>query len=73
MTLYTFYPCQPDGGSGTFEAFDLDADDQVPALARKMLAEHAHSVYVAVWEGDRLVATTYREPAARPEQALAGA
>ena len=71
MTLYTFYPCHPDGGSSTFEAFDLDADDQVPAFARKVLAEHSHAAYVAVWEDDRLVATTHRQAPGREPAAQA--
>jgi hypothetical protein len=60
MTLYTFYPCHTDGGSSTFAVFDLDADDQVPAIAQAILADHLHCAYVAVWEGDRPVMTSHR-------------
>jgi len=60
MTLYTFYPCHPDGGSSTFAVFDLDADHQAPALARELLAEHPHCTHVAVWDGDRPVVTIGR-------------
>jgi hypothetical protein len=61
VAIYTFYPCKRDGGSEVFEVYDLPSDDPVEQVARVVLKEHASCAYVAVWAGERRVATFSRE------------
>jgi hypothetical protein len=65
MAIYTFYLCNLGGGAASFEAFDLGSDEDAPARALKMLAEHPNCTYVAVWDGERPVLERHRE---RPDQ-----
>jgi len=65
MPIYTFYPCQADGSSPTFEAFDLAGDDEALTRASLMLDEHHSCAFVTVWQGDREVLTLPRIPRAR--------
>lgn len=60
MALYTFYLCRPDGGAASFEAFELASDAQAQRRAPQLLAEHQSCAYVAIWDGDRPVATLHR-------------
>lgn len=55
MSLFTFYLYRPDGSSIAFETFELMGDDQAFSRARKVLVEHASSVQVEIWTGERLV------------------
>ena len=55
MPIYTFYPCRADGSSTTFEAFELDGDEEARVRASLLLEQHASCAYVTVWQGDRQV------------------
>jgi hypothetical protein len=61
MPLFTFYPCKPDGSSTAFETFDLADDSAALARADRVLADHASSVEVVVWQGERCVGAILRE------------
>lgn len=63
MSLYTFYPCLPNGRSLTFEARELADDAAAEALALAVLDDHPTSAYVVVWNGTREV-WTRRRPSA---------
>ena len=63
--LYTFYPCDPDGSSQTFEAVELPGDRLAAERAELILRDHASCAYVAVWEGDRPVLTLARRALGR--------
>ncbi len=60
MSLFTFYPCRSDGSSTAFETFELIDDDQALLRARQVLADHASSVEVVVWAGERCVGAVKR-------------
>lgn len=60
MPLFTFYPCRPDGSSTAFETFELPDDDQALGRARQVLREHASSVEVVIWHGERRVGAVAR-------------
>lgn len=73
MSMYTFHMCNADNSSGTFEAFELEADSDTYPRAGRLLTEHPSAIYVSVWEGDRPVLIRSREapfrlPATRPAQ-----
>lgn len=55
MPLFTFYPLRPDGSSTAFETFELPDDQHALTQARRVLTEHASSVEVAIWSGERQV------------------
>ena len=60
MPLFTFYPCRPDGSSTAFETFELPDDQQALTTARRVLDEHASSVEVVIWSGERQVGVIER-------------
>jgi hypothetical protein len=55
MALYTFYPRMRDGSALTFDAIELDDDEQALGHCQLVLAEHPSATQVIVWEGDRRV------------------
>ena len=63
MPLFTFYPCRSDGSSTAFETFELPDDDGALARARQVLADHASSVEVVIWAGERRVGEVRRSAA----------
>ncbi len=60
MPLYTLYPCRPDGSSDTFATFELADDGEAGLRALHLLDRHATAAYVAIWCGERKVATRDR-------------
>jgi hypothetical protein len=60
MSIYTFYPCQPDGSSTTFQAIELAEDRSAAAHAAALLDQHPSCAYIAVWCGERKVLTYSR-------------
>lgn len=69
MPLYTFYPCDCDGVSNTFEAHELPPEAKVADFALKVLLEHPSCDYVEVWQGERYVLTKgYRQAGAGGEK-----
>ncbi len=73
MAIYTFYLCNPDGRSISFEAFELGGDNSAPERALKLLGEHPSCAYVAVWEGDRPILERHRAPTFNQPQPHSGA
>jgi hypothetical protein len=73
MPIYTFYLCNLDGGSNSFEAFELGGDKSAPDRALKLLGEHPSCAYVAVWEGDRPILERHRTAAFSRPQVHSGA
>lgn len=63
MPLFTFYPFRSDGSSTAFETFELPDDDRALARARQVLREHASSVEVVIWQGERKVGAVARTTA----------
>ena len=61
--LFTFYPCRPDGSSTAFETFELGDDNDALSRARQVLDEHASSVEVVIWQGERRVGAVARTTA----------
>lgn len=55
MPLYTFYPCLWDGSSTTFEALELDGDDDARERAAVLKQQHPSCAFVTVWRGDSQV------------------
>jgi hypothetical protein len=55
MPLYTFFPCDENGGSTTFVTLDLEDDGAARALVAAIIGDHKSCSYVALWCGDRLV------------------
>lgn len=55
MPIYTFYPCRRDGSSATFEAFELDGDDDARKHAAVLKQQHPTCAFVTVWRGDSQV------------------
>lgn len=63
MGLFTFYPCRQDGSSTAFVTADLADDRQALAHARRVLEDHASSVEVIIWQGERQVGAVSRADA----------
>ena len=63
MSLFTFYPCRPDGSSIAFEVFDCHDDDSALDTAQRVLSEHRSSIEVVVWQGERRVGAVSRAAA----------
>lgn len=57
MSMYTFFPCQADGGSIGLRARELNSDAEAMAFAADLLAEYDSCAYLAVWDGERAVGT----------------
>ena len=64
MSLYTLYPCKPDGTSETFISFDLTDDAEAYVRALHVLDQHPSASHVAIWCGERKVAVRRREEGA---------
>lgn len=62
MPIYTFYLCNLDGSSNSFEAIELTGDEMAVERAPTLLREHPNCAYVAVWEGDRPIHALHRRP-----------
>jgi len=72
MPMYTFHLCSQDGGSPSFEAFELHRDDATFAKAGELLEQHPSCDHVEVWQNDRAVLALHREqPLIRPVRELA--
>ncbi|MFL5297197.1 MAG: hypothetical protein ACJ798_12520 [Phenylobacterium sp.] len=61
MALYTFYFCNRDGTSASFETFELADDLEAAGRAATLLNEHLSCAYVAIWCGERIVGRRERE------------
>lgn len=55
MTLYTFFLCQADGSSHSFEAHELRDDQTAASFAQVVLRQHGSAAYVMVYAGERFV------------------
>lgn len=55
MPLFTFYPYRPDGSSASFETYECPDDAAALVRAQHVLTEHASSVEVVIWLGERRV------------------
>lgn len=67
MAMYTFHICRADGGSPSFEAFDLPGDREVFTRAEAMLDQHPTCDHVEVWQDERAVLALHRDqPVFRP-------
>lgn len=67
MPMYTFHLCRADGGSPSFEAFELRDDGAIFAHAERLLEQHQSCDHVEVWENERAVLALHREqPVFRP-------
>ena len=55
MPLFTFYPYRPDGSAPAFETYECPDDATALDRARRVLTDHASSVEVVVWLGERRV------------------
>lgn len=55
MPMYTFHLCQPDGSSGSFEAFELIDDTAATVKAVGLLKAHPTADHVVGWDGARRV------------------
>jgi len=62
MTLYTFYLCDADGFSASFDTRDLPYDSATFSIAGDLLKDHVTAEHVAVWNDDRAVLSRHREP-----------
>jgi len=62
MAIYTFYPGKDDGTSSTFEAYDLPSDECARNRAELILQEHQSCTRVAIWAGERKVASIAAHP-----------
>jgi hypothetical protein len=60
MPLYTFYPCKPDGTADTFITEDLWDDGEACVRALHLLDLHPSATSIAVWAGERKVASRTR-------------
>jgi DNA integrity scanning protein DisA with diadenylate cyclase activity len=69
--MFTFYLCQEDGASGSFEAFELMDESGLRQRAAEMLAGHASASYVNVWNADRKVLTLHRHELAESAREMA--
>lgn len=63
MPLFTFYACQPDGGSTAFETIECLDDATALSRAPRVLDDHLSAVEVVVWHGERRVGALSRVPA----------
>lgn len=61
MALYSFYPCQRNGSSLSFEAYDVRDDAEAFVQAIIMLQQHTTAAYVAVWCGERSICLVPRD------------
>ena len=61
MPLYTLYPCKADGSSDTFVTCELMSDDEARVRALRVLDQHPTAWHVAIWCGERKVATPSRD------------
>lgn len=61
MPLYTFYLCGQDAQPYTFEALQQAHDNEAYRTAGRLLEQHLHAHFVAVWSGERPVLSRYRE------------
>jgi hypothetical protein len=67
MALYTFYPCQLDQTSLSFEAHELEDDTAAAAFCLHVLDQHPSAEFVVVWCAERQVAMRRRiDPALEP-------
>ncbi|HEY3948561.1 hypothetical protein [Phenylobacterium sp.] len=72
MSMYTFHLCNQDGGSPSFEAFELPDDGATFIKAGNLLDQHLSCDHVEVWQDARAVLALHREqPVIRPIPALA--
>jgi hypothetical protein len=60
MALYTFYPCKADGSSETFVCSELQDDGEAYVRALHLLDQHPSAAHIAIWAGERKVATPAR-------------
>lgn len=60
MQMFTFFLCQPDGSSASFEARPLASDRDAVAQSRLLLGAHSSSSMVSVWDGERPVHEEWR-------------
>ena len=60
MALYTFFCTRPDGASPTFETHELASDVAATHLSHDLLLQHRSSSHIQIRQGDREVATTFR-------------
>jgi len=63
MALYSFYPCQMNGSSLSFETYDVRGDAEAFVQAILLLQQHSNAAYVAVWRGERSVCSVPRDHA----------
>ncbi|MEW5686909.1 MAG: hypothetical protein AB1942_18475 [Pseudomonadota bacterium] len=67
MPMYTFHVCRADGASPSFEALELERDQDVFARAEALLAEHLSCDHIEVWQAERAVLALHRDqPVFRP-------
>ena len=60
MQMFTFFLCQPDGSSASFEARPFASDRDAVAQSRLLLGAHSSSSMVSVWDGERPVHEEWR-------------
>lgn len=60
MPLFSFYPYRTDGSSTGFEVRDCLDDARATIIAQQVLQEHASSVEVVIWQGERRVGAVSR-------------
>ena len=63
MAMYTFYLCDHEGSSTSFEAYDLRSEAEAADRALRVLAEHSSSAFVAAWGEEGPVLIRYRHDA----------
>lgn len=61
MPIYTFLIFRADGASTSLDVTELSDDHVAAQRASTLLASHASSSHVEVWEGEREICTTLRE------------
>ena len=66
MPLYTFFPCDAEGVSKTFVAWELADDGACRDFADRVLDQHTSAMQVAVWLGERKVHSHVRGGSRRP-------
>ncbi|WP_068875509.1 MULTISPECIES: hypothetical protein [unclassified Phenylobacterium] len=64
MSLFTFYPCRPDGSAPAFETIDCHDDEDALSRAPKVLEDHQSAVEVVIWQGERRVGVLVRATSA---------
>ena len=60
MTLFLFYPRQPNGVAPAFEAEDLPSAEQALEEAGRILDDYPTAGHVEIWTEDRAVASRRR-------------